>query len=1031
MGKFVRYLGTCKGFFSPNFAVSPILSILFLLLSISAFAQVSDAKQKIIIGTETAYPPYSYKDQNGNLAGMNISFIKAISEVTGIEVEIKMAPWNQISQELEAGQIDAICGMYYSHERDKTFDFSIKYTVAYHEIFCREATPSIRFAKDLTEHKVAVMRGDIMHEFIKDLKFYEPPLLYDDQSQALLAVNSGKAQYALVARLPGNHWKQKLGLKNLKSTGSSFLGSYACCFAVKEGNHKILSQINEGLALLKQTGRLREIENSWYGKYGMESNFEPAENKIRLGVLAKSGKEECYKKWGLTAEYLSNEIDGYDFSLVALDFNEIFTSVENKEIDFIIANSSYYAQMEVTYGISRLATLKNSHYGKPYTDFAGVIFTNLKYKNIQNFSDLKNKRFIAVDKNSFGGWQMAKYEFLEHGIIPEKDFKSLKFGGTHEDVVFSVLNEKADAGTVRSDCLERMQLEGKIKLKDLNIVKVYNCPNKENFSLIHSTRHYPEWPIAKLKHIPDELGEKVTSALLLMGHDSAAANAANCKGWTVPQNYQTVHDCLKNLKVGPYKNYGKVSIAQILAQHWPLVLIISLLVVAITFIAFYASTLNVGLKESLEKQSEQFAFINTLLSAAPSPIFYKNKDGVYLGCNEAFEDFIGLNNDEIIGQTVNDILPDKMAKKYHEKDMELIRNGGNQVYESEMVTDKGIRNVLVHKSVFTNSYGKNVGLIGVITDITKQKYIEDQLRHAKEQAEHATLAKGQFLANMSHEIRTPMNGIIGFGELLANEDLTPDQRQYVDTIQRCGLNLLTLINDILDFSKIEAGKLNIEMIETDLGLVLHDIDSLLRPLANKKNLKFEVLQCGDLPAKIKTDQVRLRQCLINLANNAIKFTESGHVYVNTSLESRDGKHWIRFDVEDTGIGIDQSKLENVFELFTQADSSTTRKFGGTGLGLSITKQLIELMGGQISVHSTIGKGSTFTIAVPVGLEIDDQNKLDRYKFLEEVNEPEKNQTGRKFDGEKVLVANFARHQDAKRENQVAFTGPLFDAVHTV
>jgi signal transduction histidine kinase/CheY-like chemotaxis protein len=253
------------------------------------------------------------------------------------------------------------------------------------------------------------------------------------------------------------------------------------------------------------------------------------------------------------------------------------------------------------------------------------------------------------------------------------------------------------------------------------------------------------------------------------------------------------------------------------------------------------------------------------------------------------------------------------------------------------------------------------------------------------QAVQANKAKSEFLANMSHEIRTPMNAILGFGELLCEENLVPEQKKYVDIILSSGKSLLQIINDILDFSKIEAGKLKTEIVDCALVQMLDEIESLFRPMCRQKNLDFDVLYCSELPQMIRTDPVRLRQCLVNLLGNAIKFTEKGHVYLNVGVETIDKMSYIRFDVEDTGIGIPPEKQSLIFDPFTQADGSHTRKFGGTGLGLTITKQIVELLHGRLSIRSEIGRGSVFSIEMPAGVDIDHQTTVNRYEALEQLD----------------------------------------------
>lgn len=258
-------------------------------------------------------------------------------------------------------------------------------------------------------------------------------------------------------------------------------------------------------------------------------------------------------------------------------------------------------------------------------------------------------------------------------------------------------------------------------------------------------------------------------------------------------------------------------------------------------------------------------------------------------------------------------------------------------------------------------------LVRTIRYSLERKRVKEDLRQAKEAAEAANVAKSEFLANMSHELRTPLNAILGFSELLAHEELAAEHKEWSNTINRSGKNLLALVEDILDFSKIEAGKLKTEISACSLEEILADVDSLLRPQATKKGLEFNISPRANLPQIIGTDPVRLRQCLVNLINNAIKFTEKGHVCVRVLLENRDSP-LIRFDVEDTGIGIGSDEQELIFESFAQVDSSASRKYEGTGLGLAITKRLAEMLGGEILIQSELGKGSIFSLIIPNQLE---------------------------------------------------------------
>jgi two-component system, sensor histidine kinase and response regulator len=358
--------------------------------------------------------------------------------------------------------------------------------------------------------------------------------------------------------------------------------------------------------------------------------------------------------------------------------------------------------------------------------------------------------------------------------------------------------------------------------------------------------------------------------------------------------------------------------------------------------------------------------LQLLIDHIPSPIFVKDNKSVFTRANQALANHLGVPGvDHIIGKTDYDFYDKEEADEFFQEEQRIIHNNEPLIHKIE----SSYRNSDSPKWMSTTKIPLNsnkivTGIVGVSHDITEQILVKQRLEYAKKKAEEASIAKSNFLSNMSHEIRTPMNGIIGMADVLSLTDLDDDQRKIVDIIMRSGNNLLHIINDILDLSKIEAGKLELEKVPVSVRDLVTEVKEMMDFSANSNDIKLHCVMDTNLPESVMGDALRFKQVLLNLISNAIKFTHSGSVTIELKvIGNSDSKHCIQVKVIDTGIGMDNDEVENIFESFTQADTSTTRKYGGTGLGLSISNKLIEMMGGELKVKSKKGEGSTFYFEV--------------------------------------------------------------------
>ncbi len=398
-------------------------------------------------------------------------------------------------------------------------------------------------------------------------------------------------------------------------------------------------------------------------------------------------------------------------------------------------------------------------------------------------------------------------------------------------------------------------------------------------------------------------------------------------------------------------------------------------------------------RKRAEELKEQIEFSKILIQSLPIAAFVLNTEHRVISWNDACEELTGIKADAVIGTNEHwrsfypsprpclaDYVLDPSISRIEDhyaifEASELVQ-GGFHSQNWVTVRNGESRYLLIDAGPIFNRYGQLIAVVEVLRDITESKNSEQALIEARNAAEAATRAKSDFLATMSHEIRTPMNGVLGMVQVLGETELSSEQRDFVDTIDKSGKALLTIINDILDFSKTESGKLELEVMDLDIQQTVKDVYQLMVTSAHDKGLDLLVNFSPDCPHFVMGDAGRIRQILLNLVGNALKFTESGFVEIRVGcLERLEDQVVLAFDIKDTGIGINTEAQGKLFQSFSQADVSTTRKYGGTGLGLAVCKNLVTQMNGAIRVESQAGTGSTFSFTLQLPLSTKDEPDL--------------------------------------------------------
>ena len=707
------------------------------------------------------------------------------------------------------------------------------------------------------------------------------------------------------------------------------------------------------------------------------------ERVLRIGITSFRDKSVTQREWQPTLDYLSRQVAGTHFVVMPMDLPEFEQALAEKRIDFLITNPQEYILLETLFGVSRVATLVKRENDQIVNRFAGVIFSRSDRDDIRTIKDIKGKRIAAVDRLSFAGYSLQRKALLDNDIDIERDTQ-LQFLGFPQDLnVHAVLDGKADVGFVRSGLLEAMQREGKV---DLRNIKLINPRQSEEFPFLHSTDLYPEWAFAATKGISIEITNQVVAALLQLPPGSDIALAARYYRWSSPMNYESVERLMRDLHLRPFDQPEKIHLHDVAREYGiEAILLLGLIILALAIMHIRLRQSNRALKTSraalgqlnseleervrertdyLVKAHRQLADTQFAMDAVGIGISWASFDtGRFTYVNRFAAEFLGYTEADMLAMSVSDIDPNFPAEAFG-RIRETIREHGFVHFEtSQRARDGQLRPVDMTIYYHPGDHETPARLIAFMVDIAQRKAAENALQDAKAAAEAATEAKSAFLANMSHEIRTPLNAITGMVHILRRTEVTAVQADKLDKIEAAGTHLLEVINAILDLSKIEAGKFTLEETRLQLDSLIANVSAIIKDRVQDKGLRWHT-ELPPLPPGLLGDPTRLQQALLNYVTNAIKFTSTGSICLRVLLleEAADSAR-LRFEVEDTGIGIPVEAQARIFSSFEQADKSTTRKYGGTGLGLAINRKLAQLMGGDAGVSSTEGKGSTFWLSV--------------------------------------------------------------------
>ncbi len=871
--------------------------------------------------------PFSFPLPDGTPTGLYVEFWELWSKSNNIPIRFVQVPLKETLQ-LTRQKNTLHSGLFRNKEREQWADFSLPIHNVKTGIIYNRSISKYSKLRELKNIKISSQRLSFQESYIREHFPDFEKFTYKNFDEALDQLLANDVQ-AVIAELPSAFAQlAKKGLSGVFVISDEVIHSNNVLGTIAKGQPELLAKINAGIESIP-INQIIALEKKWLPTLkpffegsstvptltGSERRWLSLHNSLSLGIDTNWAPFEFYDKQGelsgISADYMKNTQQQLQINFnprLGLSWNEALEEFKRDEID-VMSSIIYTEERE-----------KNINFTNPYFEISLVIVSN-------------KSGFYAENLPSLNGKKLGIIKGYVYNELINRDHPNINIVN-----VFSIEEglKKLQSGEIDAfvDSIAAINYEIN-KSKINNIMITAFTPYKLELSMAVRKGLEPLIPI--LNKTFAAMNEKQHSAIAnnwLSVRVQSGTQLSTIMLWTLP--------------------------------------ILSLLILIILIFFRMNQRLKLEIEgrrknEKIRIAAQQDLAAQKMAMDEHSLVSVTDIKGIITYANDKFCAISGYSREELIGKNHRIINSDNQSKDYW-RNMFFAISKGNYWHDEVCNKSKDGQIFWVDTTIVPlyDNGNKLNGYISIRTDITHQKKTIARLAEAKKQAEVANESKTDFLANMSHEIRTPMNGVIGMTNLLLDTSLNYEQQNFAKTVKNSANLLLTIINDILDFSKIEAGMLELEPLEFDLELLLHDLGSNIALQAHDKNL--ELICPANLMAvqSFIADPGRIRQILNNLIGNAIKFTQQGEISVYCKvLEQAEQRTTLLFEVSDTGIGLTDEQQNKLFDRFSQADGSTTRKYGGTGLGLSISKQLVELMDGEIGVRSHEGKGSTFWFTINV------------------------------------------------------------------